>query len=192
MVRCGYTFRGAPDAPQGRRGVPGIPAARAALPPPAADRGTPMTDGTFLPWWAFLTAANTPFPIGEITRGCPLAAKKKRGPPFGRPSTSVIPAEASVIDPLRVGPGGARQRNHQVGAPHHLVVLLVDDVAVPEVAVPAVRVERKEGGGRRRVRRQIRRRLPHGDPAHLAGVRDHDVLPARLPGKRRSGRAPQV
>jgi hypothetical protein len=72
-----------------------------------------------------------------------------------------------------------RVEYHAVRA-HHLVVLVVDDVAVPDVAVPTVGVEREVQGSLRVICEQIRRRPAYPDARHLPRVHDHRVLPASL------------
>src|SRR3989304_3587198 len=74
--------------------------------------------------------------------------------------------------------------HHDVG-PHHLVVLVVEDVAVPHVPRPGRRVERVRRG-------PVDRREAHADDRDLPGVHPDRVLPALLVRARRPGEAGQA
>jgi len=100
---------------------------------------------------------------------------------------------------VRDGPHRKRVRIDRIG-PHHLVVLVVDDVAVPDLAIAKPRVRRIASAAVERVvsirrqggRWQIGGRPAHGDTRHLARVGDDCILPAGFVGIGRRGLALQV
>ena len=76
-------------------------------------------------------------------------------------------------------------RRHQAIGPHHLVVLVLEDVAVPDVA-------RLGGCIEREVRRSCLRREADDHARHLARIHLERVLPAHLLGLRQLRLADQV
>src|SRR6266516_6133463 len=108
-------------------------------------------------------------PASRVAKG-----QTRRPHPF---FSSLLVVDSFLQRPRCRGRRGGIQLNN-VG-PHHLVVLVVDDVAVPYVAVLQLTagVEGIVQIRRRRAHRQVNRGPPDSYARHLAGTHHHRVLP---------------
>ena len=81
-----------------------------------------------------------------------------------------------------------RRRRQHPHRPHHVVVFVIEDVAVPDVAWPRRGVERKRIEARNQIRfLRVLRREPHRDARDLSRRRDEGILPSALGGDGGSG-----
>src|SRR3990170_1480624 len=106
---------------------------------------------------------------------------------FWRPSSDRV--AVSVVYSLDVASACIRDVGLELVRPHHLVVLVVGDVAVPHVV--SARGARVEGEAARRPRQYVLRSEAHDKARYKTGRHDGGVFPAGLICRRRYSRTGQ-